>query len=118
MHIVAAAVDTPLDTVLTANASREQLRHLLARMEPISALSAPGPARVLTVELSTGHQAALVFHERKNFIEILAPVASGMERGLAEILAELDIAPDAVTWTHERIDLQAVLARLTAIPHR
>lgn len=119
MHIVAAAVDTPtpLESVLTANASREQLRRVLPRMQPVDDLAAPGPARVATIELSTGQRVSLVFHERKNFIEILTPTVAGIETGLADLLVELDIPVDAVTWTHDRIDLPAMLARLTAASH-
>lgn len=119
MHIVAAAVDTPtpLESVLTANASREQLRHVLPRMQPVDPFAAPGPARVATIELSTGQRVSLVFHERKSFIEILAPTVVRIEAGLADLLGELDISADAVTWTHERVDLPAVLARLTAASH-
>jgi hypothetical protein len=120
MHIVAAAADVPmaLESVLTAKASGEQMKHVFARMEPAGGLSAAGPVRTATIVFSTGDRGTLVFHERKNFIEILAPIVTGLEIALAEILGELDITADAVTWTHERLDLQAVLSRLAAVPHR
>ena len=116
MHIVSATRDMPkaVDTVLTAGASAEQLREILSRMVRAEAFATPGPARVATIQLSTGHRVSLVFHERKNFVEILAPIESGIEAGLAEILAELRIPPAAITWTHERIDRQALFARLNA----
>lgn len=112
MHIVAANSDTSprLHTVLTARADSECLAQLLPGMEYADVLSSPGPARVVSVELSTGHPASVVFHERKHFIEILAPLEAGIEAGLAELLAELEIGPGAVTWTHDRVDRHALFA--------
>lgn len=120
MHIVAAAADLPvaLESVLTANASGEQMKRVLTRMEPVGSLSAAGPVRAATIVFSTGDRGTLVFHERKSFIEILAPTAIAIEAALAEILVELDIPADAVTWTHDSVNLQSVLARLTVAPHR
>lgn len=120
MHIVAATRDTQslLHSVLTANTSADQIRPVLTRMEPVGSLSAPGPARVATVELPSGRRVSLVFHERKDFIEILMPVTTGVESELADLLVELDIPADAVTWVHEELDQHAVLARLAAASHR
>ncbi|MEA2336759.1 MAG: hypothetical protein QOE82_766, partial [Thermoanaerobaculia bacterium] len=52
-------------------------------MEPAGELASPGPARVVTVELPSGHRASVVFHERKQLVEILAPLEAGVEAGLA-----------------------------------
>jgi hypothetical protein len=78
-------------------------------MESAGELASPGPARVITVELSSGHKASVVFHERKQMVEILAPLEAGVEAGLAGLLNELSIAPEAVTWMHRGIDRRALL---------
>src|SRR3954453_14635126 len=109
MPIAAATPDTTprLETVLTLRASRDDMHDLWPRMESAGELASPGPARVITVELSSGHRASVVFHERKQLVEILAPLEAGIEGGLAALLIELNIAPDAVTWMHSRIDRRA-----------
>jgi len=102
---------------MTFPASRDGLGELWPRMEPVDELASPGPARVVTVELSSGHRASLVFHERKQFVEILAPLEAGVEVGLAGLLIELGISPETVTWTHDRIDQRALLeATVAAVP--
>jgi len=77
-------------------------------MEPVDELGSPGPARLVNVELSNGHRASVVFHERKQLVEILAPLEVGIEAGLAHLLIELSIPPEAVMWTHGRIDRRAL----------
>jgi hypothetical protein len=113
MHIVAVKPDTNprLETAVTLRASREDVRELWARMEHVDELASPGPARVVTVKLSSGQTATIVFHERKQLVEILTPLEPGVEAGLADLLVELDIAPDAVTWTHARIDRPTLFER-------
>jgi hypothetical protein len=121
MHIVAAKRDTNLrlETAMTLRASRDDVRELWDRMEQVDELASPGPVRVVTVKLSSGHLASVVFHERKQLVEILTPLAPGVEAGLADLLVELDIAPDAVTWTHARIDRPTLFERTeTVVPER
>lgn len=110
MRIVAANVRDaqPLETVLTAKATREQFQKLWPVMEQPSELSSPGPTRVVNVELSSGQRATLVFHETRKFVEILAPVEAGIEVGLADLLVDLAVAPIAITWTHPDIDPRAI----------
>lgn len=120
MHIVAATSESNTHaSLLTADASLEQVSQLLPRMSPVPGLSAPGPASVATVELTTGHRATVVFHERKSFVEILAPLQRGLERGLADLLAELNVRPEAITWIHDNLDKEVVFASLSAgsAPH-
>jgi hypothetical protein len=57
-----------------------------------------------------------VFHERKQLVEILAPLEVGIEAGLAGLLFELNISPEALTWVHDRINRHALLAML--VPER
>jgi len=110
MPIAAAKRDIPhLETVLTLRASRDDIRELWPRMEPVDELASPGPARLINVALSNGHRASVVFHERKQFVEILAPFEVGIEADLARLLIELSMSPQAVTWTHARIDQRALL---------
>ncbi|HSY50369.1 MAG TPA: hypothetical protein VLC46_16270 [Thermoanaerobaculia bacterium] len=111
MPIAAAKPETipRIETVLTLRASRDDIRELWPRMEPVDDLASPGPARLVNVELSNGHKASVVFHERKQLVEILAPLEVGIEAGLARLLIELSIAPDAITWAHGRINRQALL---------
>jgi hypothetical protein len=119
MPIVAAKPDTTpsLETVLTLRASRDDIRELWPRMEPVDELASPGPARVVTVELSSGQRALVVFHERKQFMEILAPLEPGVEAGLAGLLIELSIPSEAVTWTHSRINRRTLFeATVAAVP--
>lgn len=119
MPIAAAKPDTThrLETVLTLRASRDDIRELLPQMEPVGELASPGPALVATVELSSGQRASVVFHERKQFVEILAPLEEGVEAGLAGLLVELSIPPEAVTWTHSRIDRQVLFdPTVTTVP--
>jgi hypothetical protein len=78
-------------------------------MEPVDDLASPGPARSATVEMSSGHRASVVFHERKQLVEILATLEVGIEAGLRRLLIDLNIRPAAVTWTHDRIDRRALL---------
>ena len=113
MRIVAATNDKPvrLDTVVTATASSDQLAAVLTQMWEPNALASPGPARVAMVQLSSGHTASVVFHERKNFLEILAPIENGVENGLADVLRELSIPASAITWTHKHIDRELLDAR-------
>jgi hypothetical protein len=66
------------------------------------------------IALSTGHRATVVFHERKSFVEILAPLERGLEVGLADVLVELNIGPEAITWIHDQLDKDAIFARATA----
>jgi hypothetical protein len=80
-------------------------------MEHADAFASPGPAQVVTVQLSTGQRASVVFHERKQFVEVLAPLEAGIEAGLADLLIELRISPEAVTWTHDRLDRRALVER-------
>ena len=111
MPIAAAKPDTTprLETILTLRASRDDIRDLWPRMEAAGELASAGPARVTTVELSTGHSASVVFHERKDLVEILArPLEAGVEAGLADLLIELGFALDAITWVHSRIDRRAL----------
>lgn len=96
--------DSPqLDTVLTARATAAHFREMWPEMEQPDDLAAPGPVRVVRVQLSSGHTAAVAFHERRDFLEMLAPVATGIEVGLADVLIDLAIAPDAITWVHAAI---------------
>lgn len=114
MHTAAASrsrTSPRVETVLTAQASRAQLRDVWAKMEEPDEYSSPGPARVLSVTLSSGHIASLVFHESKNSIEVLALLEPSVEAGLADLLADLTVPPEAITWTHERIDRRAIVAR-------
>jgi hypothetical protein len=61
------------------------------------------------MELSNGHRASVVFHERKELVEILArPLEAEVEAGLGGLLIELGFAPEAITWIHSRIDRQAL----------
>ena len=110
MPFAAAKPDTTprLETVLTLLASRDDIRALRPRMKPVGELASPGPALLATLELSSGQKASIVFHERKQFLEILAPLEAGVEAGLASLLVELAIRPEAVTWTHSRIDRQVL----------
>jgi hypothetical protein len=110
MPIAAAKHDTIpcLETVLTLRASRDDVRELWPRMEPVDELASPGPARLINIELSNGHRASVVFHERKQFVEILAPLEVGIEADLAGLLIKLSMSPQAVTWTHARIDRRAL----------
>jgi hypothetical protein len=58
-----------------------------------------------------------VFHERKQVVEVLAPLEAGVEVGLAGLLIELGISPEAATWTHDRLDQRALFeASVTAVP--
>jgi len=117
MHIVAANSEmAPLDPVLTARASSANAE-VLGRLGYADVLSSPGPARIATVQLSTGQRATVVLHERKHLIEILAPLEAGLEAGIADVLADLDIPPEAVTWTHEIIDRHALFARAESSAH-
>src|SRR4051812_6443112 len=121
MRIVAAKRDTTprLEPAVTLRASRDDIRDLWPNMEHVDELASPGPVRVVTVKLSSGHTASVVFHERKQLLEILTPLEPGIEAGLADLLGELDIAPDAVTWTHTRIDRPTLFERIeTAVPER
>jgi hypothetical protein len=87
-------------------------------MSPVDEFASPGPARLVDVELSNGHRASVVFHERKQLVEILAPLEVGVEAGLAGLLFELSIPPEALTWTHARIDLRVLLARVMFLKER
>jgi hypothetical protein len=116
MHTAAADVDKParLDSVLTAAASIDQVTRALPQMDEVDPLASPGPARVARVRLSTGHPAAVVFHERKNFVEILVPLEAGVEKGLAEMLVRLHIPAEEITWTSDRIDREKLVAHLNS----
>ena len=110
MHTAATASDnitTPFETVLTARGTRAQLNGLGTEMERPDEFSSPGPTRVFSVKLSNGRPAAVVFHERKDLIEILAPLGPGIEAGIADLLSTLSIAPDTITWMHAGIELHA-----------
>jgi hypothetical protein len=63
---------------------------------------------LINFDLSNGHRVSVVFHERKQFVEILAPLEVGIEADLARLLIELSMSPQAVTWTHARIDQRAL----------
>jgi hypothetical protein len=120
MPIAAAKLDAtpPIETVLTLRASRDDIRKLWPRMSPVDEFASPGPARLVNVELSNGPTASVVFHERKQLVEILAPLEVGIEAGLAGLLLELSIPPEALTWTHARIDLRVLLARVKFLKER
>ncbi len=103
MHTAAATDNAPsqtVETVLTARATLAQLRSVWAEMGEVDALSSPGPTRVMDVTLSNGQRASVVFHERKDIIEILATPKASIESGLADLLAVLKIGPEAILWTH------------------
>lgn len=114
MPIAAAKLDTVprLETVLTLRASRDDIHKLWPRMSPVDELASPGPAHLVNVEVSNGYRASVVFHERKDLVEILAPLEAGIETGLARLLFELNIQPEALTWTHDRINRRALLAMI------
>src|SRR5207253_11422710 len=97
MPIVAARFEKPaqLNSVVTATTSGEELSAVLPEMTKPNEFAAPGPVRVAAVQLSSGHAATVVFHERKQFLEILAPIESGIEKGLADALVELRVTPSA-----------------------
>ncbi|MDP9192032.1 MAG: hypothetical protein M3P06_10075 [Acidobacteriota bacterium] len=78
-------------------------------MGEVDALSSPGPTRAMGVTLSNGVRASVVFHERKDIIEILAAPNASVEAGLAELLAVLKISPEAILWTHARIGRPAMV---------
>ena len=118
MRIVGANPEMePLYSVLTARASSTNAEVLLARLEYADVLSSPGPARIATVQLSTGQRATVVMHERKHLIEILAPLEAGLEAGIADILSDLDVLPEAVTWTHQIIDRNELFAKAESSAH-
>jgi hypothetical protein len=113
MHIAATAIDdsaSPLETVLTASASRAQFRDLWTRTEQPDEYSSPGPVRTIALESSNGHSLTVVFHERKNSIEVLAAPHDGIESDLAELLHDLTVAPEAITWTHASVDRTSLFA--------
>ncbi|HYK05305.1 MAG TPA: RNA polymerase sigma factor [Thermoanaerobaculia bacterium] len=103
------------DTVLTARAKAAQFRRIWSDMEQPHELAAPGPTRVVHVQLSSGHDATVVFHERPEFAEILASIQPGIEVGLADLLAGIGVAPDDITWTHDQIDRNALAALQNSI---
>lgn len=82
-------------------------------MQSADVLASPGPARTTEVQLSSGHEASLVFHDRLDLLEILAPLDTGIEVGLADLLGQLHVVPDAITWTHDGIDRAAIVALQT-----
>jgi hypothetical protein len=113
MHTAATASpdsSARIETVLTARASRAQLDDRWAQMQQPDELSSPGPTRVISGPLSNGETATVVFHERQNSIEILAPMTANIEAALADLLVDLAVAPEAITWTHARIDRPAIIA--------
>lgn len=112
MHIATASDDAtrPLESVLTARATRAQLHDLWPEMQRPDALASPGPTRVAHVHLSTGHRASVVFHETYDLLEVLAPLDGGVEEGLANLLAKLTIPAEAITWTHDRLDRRSIVA--------
>ena len=117
MHTAAAndSVVPRLETVLTARASRDQLQSLWASMEQPDVLASHGPTRVINVMLSSGQRASVVFHESHDILELLAPLEANVGAGLADLLAELRIAPEAITWVHARIDHSALVPSAGAI---
>lgn len=112
MHTAAATDNIPsrtFETVLTARATHAQLQNIWAEMGEVDALSSPGPTRAVDVTLSNGQRISLVFHERKDIIEILAAPSASVEAGLADLLAVLKISPEAILWTHAKIGRPAMV---------
>jgi hypothetical protein len=104
MHTAAATDNNQtFETVLTARATLAQLQSVWAEMSEVDALSSPGPTRAMSVTLSNGQRASVVFHERKDIIEILATPNGSVETGLADLLAVLKISPEAILWTHANV---------------
>lgn len=106
-----ASAELPqLETVLTARVTPAKLRTIWPEMEQADELASPGPTGVAHLQLSSGHEAVVVVHDRADFVEILAPIAAGVEVGLADLLVEIAVEPDAIIWTHDEIDRHAVAA--------
>ena len=61
--------------------------------------------------MSTGQRATVVLHERKRLIEVLAPLEAGLEPGLSDLLVDLGVVPEAVTWTHDIINRDLLFSR-------
>jgi len=78
-------------------------------MGEVDALSSPGPTRSMNVVLSNGQRASVVFHERKDILEILATPNASVEAGLADLLAVLKISPEAILWTHANVGRPAMV---------
>jgi len=109
MRTAAATDNSPtFETVLTARATLAQLQSVWEKMGEVDALSSPGPARAVNVTLSSGLRASVVFHERKDIIEILTIPHSTIEKGLADLLAVLKISPEAILWTHASVGRPAM----------
>lgn len=107
-----------LESVLTARAAGAQFGQLTPATEQVDELSSPGPTTLFHVQLSSGHSVLVVFHETHDFIEVLARIEPGIEPGLADLLTELGLTPDAITWTADRIDRRAVMTRAQTAPLR
>lgn len=109
MHTAAATDNTPFEPVLTARATLAQLQLVWVEMAEVDPLSSPGPTRAMNVVLSNGQRASVVFHERKDLIEILAVPTASVEAGLADLLAVLKIPPEAILWTHANVGRPAMV---------
>jgi hypothetical protein len=63
----------------------------------------------MNVVLSNGQRASVVFHERKDILEILATPSASVEAGLADLLAVLKISPEAILWTYANVGRPAMV---------
>lgn len=112
MHTATATDNSPssaFESVLTARATLAQLQNVWAEMRDADALSSPGPTRVLDVTLSNGQQASVVFHERKDILEVLTIPNSKVQAGLADLLTVLKISPEAILWMHASVGRPAMV---------
>ena len=97
-----------LESVLTAAMPPDVVTRLSNAMRDVDAFDAPGPAKIAALALDAGPMVALVYHELKELLEVLAPVDATTEAAIAEIVNVLRIPRESVEWVHDGIALSRV----------
>jgi len=104
-----------LESVLTAVMPRFVVESLANALRDVDQYETPGPAKMAVMRLNMGALVAVVYHETKNLLEILAPPDGLVEEALAEVVAVLRIPRTSIEWVREGIELSRVYPPLPSL---
>jgi RNA polymerase sigma factor (sigma-70 family) len=94
-------LEAPLESVLTAVMPPFVVENLSHALRDVDQFNSPGPAKMAALELEAGPTVAVVYHETKNLLEILAPLGESLEQSVAEVLTVLRIPRTSIEWVRK-----------------
>lgn len=109
-------IESPFETILTATMPSYVVSAFSNALTDVNQYDTPGPAKIAVVETDAGPTVAIVYHEDRELLEILAPLDDRVLSGVTEVVTVLRIPPTAIEWVHPSLSADALLAGQLAPP--